>query len=43
LNSGIFVTAAYPSTANTLGIQMQNTTGGAITTSAFNLTYMAWV
>jgi len=42
LNSGIFVTAAYPSSANTLGIQMQNTTGGAITTSAFNLTYMAW-
>jgi hypothetical protein len=43
LNSGIFVSAAYPSTANTLGIQMQNTTGGAITTSAFNLTYLAWV
>jgi hypothetical protein len=43
LNSGIFVTAGYPSSANTLGIQMQNTTGGAITTSAFNLTYMAWV
>jgi hypothetical protein len=43
LNSGIFVSAAYPSSANTLGIQMQNTTGGAITTSAFNLTYLAWV
>jgi hypothetical protein len=43
LNSGIFVTAAYPSGSNTLGIQMQNTTGGALTTSAFNLTYMAWI
>jgi len=43
LNAGIFVSAAYPSTANTLGIQLQNTTGGAITTSAFDLTYLAWV
>ena len=43
LNAGIFVTAGYPTTANTLGIQLQNTTGGAITTSAFNLTYWAWI
>ena len=42
LNAGIFVTAGYPTTANTLGIQLQNT-GGAITTSAFNLTYWAWI
>ena len=43
LNSGVIVTAAYPSTANTLGIQLQNTNGGGITTTAFNLTYIAWV
>jgi hypothetical protein len=43
LNSGVIVTAAYPSTANTLGIQLQNTNNGGLTTSAFNLTYLAWV
>ena len=43
LNSGIWVTAAYPSGSNTLGIQLQNTNGGGLTTSAFNLTYMAWI
>ena len=43
LNAGIFVTAGYPSSSNTLGIQLQNTNAGGITTSAFNLTYMAWV
>jgi carbonic anhydrase/acetyltransferase-like protein (isoleucine patch superfamily) len=43
LNAGIFVSAGYPTTANTLGIQLQNTTGGAITTSAFSLTYWAWI
>ena len=43
LNSGVIVTAAYPSTANTLGVQLQNTNNGGLTTSAFNLTYLAWV
>ena len=43
LNAGIFVTAGYPTTANTLGIQLQNTNAGGLTTSAFNLTYWAWI
>ena len=43
LNPGIVIGAAYPSSANTLGVQLQNPNGGAITTSAFNLTYMAWI
>ena len=43
LNTGVWLTAAYPTTANTLGIQFQNTNGPGITTSAFNLTYIAWV
>ena len=43
LNSGVILTAAYPTTANTLGVQLQNTNMGGITTTAFNLTYMAWI
>ena len=43
LNSGVILTAAYPTTTNTLGVQLQNTNGGGITTTAFNLTYMAWI
>ena len=43
LNSGVILTAAYPTTANTLGVQLQNTNPGGITTTAFNLTYMAWI
>ena len=43
LNAGIFVSAGYPTTANTLGIQLQNTNAGGLTTSAFNLTYWAWI
>ena len=43
LNSGVLVAAAYPTTANTLGVQLQNTNAGGLTTSAFNLTYWAWI
>ena len=43
LNSGVILTAAYPTAANTLGIQLQNTNAGSLTTAAFDLTYLAWV
>ena len=42
LNTGVTVSAAYPSSANTLTVQLQNF-GGGVTTSAFNLTYWAWI
>ena len=43
--SGVFISAAYPTAANTLGFQMQMwaPNGGGTVTSAFNLTYWAWI
>jgi hypothetical protein len=43
--AGVVITAAYPTASNTLGFQMQmmEANGGGTTTSAFNLTYWAWI
>ena len=41
--AGTWVSAAFPAAANVLSIQIQNSTGGALTTAAFDLTYWAWV
>jgi hypothetical protein len=40
---GIFISAAYPSGANTLSVQFQNFSGGNVTPATFNLSYFAWI